>query len=149
MAATFSDAAATAAAAASAVATQDPALLSPPLSSSGSQVGTWTRTTPEPTSEGATAAPAQHLTAIASQEQVKEEPSGVKESLLLDRRSVREVNEKIFKCEQNKKKNGRRDVSEVPVKSFGALHQNFGALHRELSVRCRSIHTIPGTKYIL
>ena len=28
----------------------------------------------------------------------------MKESLLLDRRSVREVNEKIFKCEQNKKK---------------------------------------------
>jgi len=94
LAATSSDAAATAAAAASAVATQDPALLSPPLSSSGSQVGTWTRTTPEPTSEGATAAPAQHLTAIASQEEVKEEPSGAKESLLLDHRSVREVNEK-------------------------------------------------------
>ena len=56
-AATSSDAAATATAAASAVSTQDPALLSPPLSSSGSQVGTWTRT-PEPTSEGATAAPA-------------------------------------------------------------------------------------------
>jgi len=90
LAATSSDAAATAAA----VATQDPALLSPPLSSSGSQVGTWTRTTPEPTSEGATAAPAQHLTAIASQEEVKEEPSGAKESLLLDHRSVREVNEK-------------------------------------------------------
>ena len=90
LAATSSDAAATAAA----VATQDPALLSPPLSSSGSQVGTWTRTTPEPTSEGATAAPAQHLTAIASQEEVKEEPSGAKESLLLDHRSVREVDEK-------------------------------------------------------
>ena len=93
LAATSSDAAATATAAASAVSTQDPALLSPPLSSSGSQVGTWTRTTPEPTSEGATAAPAQHLTAIASQE-VNEEPSGAKENLLLDHRSVREVNEK-------------------------------------------------------
>ena len=93
LAATSSDAAATAAAAASVVATQDPALLSPPLSSSGSQVGTSTRT-PEPTSERATAAPAQHLTAIASQEEVKEEPSGAKESLLLDHRSVREVNEK-------------------------------------------------------
>ena len=104
LAATSSDAGATAATAASAVATQDPALLSPPLSSSGSQVGTWTRTTPEPTSEGATAAPAQHLTAIASQEEVKEEPSGAKESLLLDHRSVREVNEKIFKCEQKIKK---------------------------------------------
>ena len=148
LAATSSDAAATAAAAASAVATQDPALLSPPLSSSGSQVGTWTRTTPEPTSEGATAAPAQHLTAIASQEEVKEEPSGAEESLLLDHRSVREVSEKKFKC-QKKKEVGSRDVSEVPIKSFGALHQNFGALHRELSVRCRSIHTIPGTKYIL
>ena len=68
-------AAATAAAAASAVATQDPALLSPPLSSSGSHIGTWTRTTPDPTSEGAKAAPAQHLTAIASQDEVKEEPS--------------------------------------------------------------------------
>ena len=94
LAATSSDDAATAASAASAVATQDPALLSPLLSSSGSQVGTWTRTTPEPTSEGATAAAAQHLTAIASQEEVKEEPSGAKESLLLDHRSVREVNEK-------------------------------------------------------
>ena len=94
LAATSSDAAATAAAAASAVATQDPALLSPPLSSSGSQVGTWTRTTPEPTSEGATAATAQHLTVIASQEEVREEPSGAKESLLLDHRSVREVTEK-------------------------------------------------------
>ena len=93
LAATSSGAAATAAAAASAVATQDPALLSPPLSSSGSQVGTWTRT-PEPTSEGATAAPAQHLMAIAFQEEVKEEPSGTKESLLLDHPSVREVNEK-------------------------------------------------------
>ena len=93
LAASSSDAAATAAAAASAVATQDPALLSPPLSSSGSQVGTWTRTTPEPMSEGATAAPAQHLTAIASQEEVKEEPSSAKESLLLNHRSVREVNE--------------------------------------------------------
>ena len=87
-------AAATAAAAASAVATQDPALLSPPLSSRGSQVGTWTRTTPEPTSEEATAAPAQHLTAIASQEEIKEEPSGAKESLLPDHRLLREVNEK-------------------------------------------------------
>ena len=85
-------AAATAAAAASAVAAQDPAPLSPPLSSSGSQVGTWTRTTPEPTSEGATAALAQHLTAIASQEEVNEEPSGAKESLLLDHLSVREAN---------------------------------------------------------
>ena len=94
LAATSSDAAATAAAAASFVATQDPALLSPPPSSSGSQFGTWTRTTPEPTSEGATAAPAQRLTAIASQEEVKEEPSRAKESLLLDHRSVREVNEK-------------------------------------------------------
>ena len=114
LAATSSDAVATAAAAASAVATQEPALLSPPLSPSGSEVGTWTRTTPEPTSEGATAAPAQHLTAIASQEEVKEEPSGAKESLLLDHRSVRKVNEKIFKCEQ--KKVGRLGVSEVPIK---------------------------------
>ena len=141
-------AAATAAAAASAVATQDPALLSPPLSSRGSQVGTWTRTTPEPTSEEATAAPAQHLTAIASQDEGKEEPSGARESLLLDDRSVREVNEKICKCEQNQLV-GRRDVSEVPVKRFGALHQNFGALYRELSVRCRSTNTIPGTRYVL
>ena len=94
LAATSSDAAATASAAASAVPTQDPALLSPPLSSSGSQVGTRTRTKPEPTSEGATAAPAQHLTAIASQEEIKEEPSGAKESLLPDHRLLREVNEK-------------------------------------------------------
>ena len=93
LAATSSDAAATADAVAYAVATQDPALLSPPLSSSGSQVGTWTRTTSEPT-EGATVAPAQHLTAIASQEEGKEEPSGAKASQLLDHRSVREVNEK-------------------------------------------------------
>ena len=97
LAASSCDAAVTAAAAASAVATQDLALLSPPLSSSGSQVGAWTRTTPEPTSEGATAAPAQHLSAIASQEEVKKEPSGTKESLLLDHRSVREVNEKNIK----------------------------------------------------
>ena len=123
LAATSSDAGATAAAAASAVATQDPALLSPPLSSSGSQVGTWTRTTPEPTSEGATAAPAQHLTAIASQEEVKEKPSGAKESLLLDHRSVREVNEKIYSNVNKTKKVGRRDVSAVPIKRFGALHQ--------------------------
>lgn len=70
---------------------------SSPLSSSGSQVvgaiRGRTATTPETTSEGATVDPAQQPTVVALQEEVKEEPSGAKASLLLDHshHSIREV----------------------------------------------------------
>ena len=103
------------------------------------------------TSVGATTAPAQHLTAIASQEEVKEEPSGAKESLLLDHRISSRGERKKYSNVKKKKENKlavvmcQRSPSKVPVLvKILALFMNF----RFVAILYVP-YLVPGTKYII